>query len=321
MILVTGGSGFLGSALVKRLIKEGHKVRVFDNDSRGSRERLREVSSSIELIHGDIRDAEAVMGACEGIETVFHLAAVNGTQFFYEKPDLVLEVGIRGTLNVIDACKANDVRDLFVASSSEVYHSPSTIPTNESVSLVIPDPLNPRFSYAGSKIAGELLALYYSGNMLPRVVIFRPHNVYGPDMGWEHVIPQITVRLARLPHTSTKHRVPIQGTGEETRAFCHVQDCTNALILLYQKAKHREIYNIGSDTETTIRDLIFLIAERLGKKITIVPGELKEGSPKRRCPNISKLKVLGFKPQTSLKEGLPAVVDWYAANAEKTPFS
>lgn len=318
-ILVAGGVGFLGSALVKCLLRDGHPVRVFDNESRGSRNRLREVSSSIEFIHGDIRDTEAVMGACEGIETVFHLAAVNGTQFFYEKPDLVLEVGIRGMLNVIDACKTHKVRDLFMASSSEVYHSPSIIPTDESAPLVIPNPLNPRFSYAGSKIAGELLALHYTGNILSRVVIFRPHNVYGPDMGWEHAIPQITVQLAKLPQTSSTHRVPIEGTGKETRAFCHIDDCVSALLLLYQKGTHREIYNIGTDKETTIKELVHLIAGRLGKKIAIIPGKLKEGSPIRRCPDVSKLKALGYKSRVSLKEGLPGVVDWYAANAEKAP--
>ncbi len=319
MILVTGGSGFLGSALVKCLVKDGQRVRVFDNDSRGSRDRLREVSPSIEFLHGDIRDAEAVRTACEDIQTVFHLAAVNGTQFFYEKPDVVLDVGIRGTFNIIDASKVQGARDLFIASSSEVYHNPAVFPTDETVPLVIPDPLNPRFSYSGSKIASELLALHIGGHSLPRVVIFRPHNVYGPDMGWEHVIPQLTVRISKLPHISDTHPISIEGTGRETRTFCHIDDCVGALITLYQKGKHREIYNIGTDTETTIAELVTLIAVRLGKKVAIVPGSHKQGSPERRCPDITKLKALGFKPRIQLKEGLPAVVDWYVANAERAP--
>src|SRR3954447_8022651 len=154
--LVTGGAGFLGAALVRRLVSLGHAVRVLDDGSRGAPRRL---ADRPDYVQGDIRDAETVAAATRGVDAVLHLAAVNGTEFFYSKPELVLNVGVRGMLNVIDACRQNGVGDLVVASSSEVYQTPPAVPTDESAPLVVPDPLNPRYSYGGSKIISELLAI------------------------------------------------------------------------------------------------------------------------------------------------------------------
>src|SRR5437588_512623 len=149
---VTGATGFIGSALVRALLKSGNDVRALDNESRGSRHRLSDVESQIERVHADVRDPAAVARAVQGMDTVCHLAAVNGTEFFYTQPDLVLEVAVKGMLNVLDACVAHGVGNLFVASSSEVYQTPAQVPTDETVALSIPDPLNPRYSYAGGKI-------------------------------------------------------------------------------------------------------------------------------------------------------------------------
>ena len=181
--LVTGGLGFIGSALVRRLVKVGHKVRVLDNQFRSSCTHLKDIEKKFEFIEGDIRDAEVVHRAMRGVDSVWHLAFINGTENFYSKPDLVLEVGVKGMVNVLDACIKEKVGELMLASSSEVYQTPSVVPTNEQVSLSIPDPLNPRYSYAAGKIISELMAINYGRKYLDRVVIFRPHNVYGPDMG------------------------------------------------------------------------------------------------------------------------------------------
>src|SRR5579859_1748633 len=147
--LVTGGTGFLGSALVRRLLADGHRVRVLDDNSRGATRRLKDVFDSIDLIEGDIRDPAAVHRACAGIDSVCHLAYVNGTEFFYTIPEVVLDVGVRGMINVIDACKAAGVAELVLASSSEVYQFPPTVPTDETVPLSIPDVHNPRYRYGG----------------------------------------------------------------------------------------------------------------------------------------------------------------------------
>src|SRR5579871_6860744 len=133
--LVTGGSGFLGSALVKRLVSEGHCVRVLDNQSRGRVDRLAGVMSSIEYVVADIRNASDVAAAARGVDSVCHLAFVNGTEFFYTKPELVLEVGVKGIVNVLDACLQHSIPELVLASSSEVYHNPPNVPTAEEVPL------------------------------------------------------------------------------------------------------------------------------------------------------------------------------------------
>src|SRR5436190_3561067 len=151
-ILVTGGSGFIGSALVKALVRRGEHVRVFDDHSRGALRRLQTVEHEIEIIPGDIRDGAAVGAAMRGIDEVHHLAFVNGTAAFYSAPDHVLDVAVKGITNVIDACRRHSVGELILASSSEVYQSPPRVPTDESVPLVLPDPLNPRLSYAAGKI-------------------------------------------------------------------------------------------------------------------------------------------------------------------------
>ena len=319
--LVTGGTGFLGSALVRRLVHAGHRVRVLDNNSRGRNGRLSDVAGHFELVEGDIRDAATVERVTRGVDTVCHLAFLNGTEFFYDYPDLVLDVGVKGMVNVMDACIANKVRDFVLVSSSEVYQEPPSIPTDESVPLSIPDPLNPRYSYAAGKIISEVMAINYGRKHFDRVVIVRPHNVYGPDMGWEHVIPQFVVRMTDLcaREASGLIRLPIQGTGHESRAFVFIEDFTNGLMLAIEKGKHLGIYHIGTMEEITIARLANLLGEVFGRRIEVVPGKSADGGPLRRCPNINKLRALGYNPCYTLREALPIVVDWYRENAHKDP--
>ncbi len=137
-ILVTGGSGFIGSALVKALLRAGNRLRVLDDNSRGNARRLKEVAADIDFIAGDIRDTEAVAAAAAGMDEVHHLAFVNGTEFFYTAPELVLDVGVRGMVNVIDACRRHGIGTLLLASSSEVYQTPPKIPTDETAPLAVP---------------------------------------------------------------------------------------------------------------------------------------------------------------------------------------
>jgi len=159
--LVTGGTGFIGSALVHRLLALGAQVRVLDDDSRGSPRRLAEVLDRVEIIRGDVRDAQVVRAAARGVDVLCHLAFVNGTQFFYEKPELVLDVGVKGMVNVLDACATHGIRRFILASSSEVYQTPPVIPTPEDVPLVVPDATNPRYSYGAGKLISEVMAINY----------------------------------------------------------------------------------------------------------------------------------------------------------------
>lgn len=319
--LVTGGTGFIGAAVVKRLLREGRAVRVLDNNSRGAARRLGDVAGAFEMIEADIRDAPAVARAAKGVAGVYHLAYVNGTEFFYSKPDLVLDVAVRGMINVLDACRAAGVGELILASSSEVYQTPPRVPTDETAPLTVPDPLNSRYSYGGGKIICELLAINHGRKNFDRVLIFRPHNVYGPDMGWEHVLPQFALRFARLAAEQPRGaiRFPIQGTGAETRAFNHIDDFVNGLMILAAKGEHLGIYHIGAMEEVAIADVARLTARCFKRDIEIVPGQLQKGGTPRRCPDIAKLAALGYRPRVMLAEGLPGLVDWYRANAGLAP--
>lgn len=319
--LVTGGTGFIGAAAVRRLLRDGNRVRVLDDNSRGSPRRLADVAADFEMIAGDVRDEAAVARAAAGCDAVLHLAAVNGTEFFYSKPELVLDVGVRGMLAVVAACRANGIGDLVVASSSEVYQTPPRVPTAEDAPMAIPDPTNPRYSYAGSKILTELVALNYGRTGFSRVAVFRPHNVYGPDMGWEHVIPQFAVRAKRLADANPRGtlRFPLQGGGTQKRAFNHIDDFTDGLALVLAKGAHLAIYHIGTPEETAMADLARAVAKRLGRDIEIDAGPEPAGSTQRRCPDISRLAALGYAPRISLAGGLGPVVDWYAANAALAP--
>ena len=319
--LVTGGTGFIGSALVKRLVRDGHSVRVLDNNQRGVASRLEEIASDIEMFQADIRDAQAVQDACRGMDAVCHLAYVNGTEFFYTKPELVLEIGVKGMMNVIDGCVQEGVGELVLASSSEVYQTPPTIPTDETVPLSVPDPLNPRYSYGGGKIISELLAINYGRNHFERVTVFRPHNVYGPDMGWEHVIPQFAIRMKTICEQNKGQQIPfpVQGTGEETRSFIFIKDFLNGLMLMMEKGEHLGIYHIGTMEEVSMASVASLVAKYYGRDVEVVPGKPAEGATLRRCPDTAKLRNLGFSPQTSLEKGIHATVQWYDENGHQCP--
>ena len=315
--LVTGGAGFIGSALTRSLVARGARVRVLDDVSRGSMRRLDDLRGAVELVTSDIRDGNAVFAATRGIDTVCHLAYVNGTEFFYSRPELVLDVAVGGMLNVIHACMEHGVRDLILASSSEVYQSAPSVPTDERVALTVPDPLNPRYSYGGGKIISELLAINFGRRHFDRVAIFRPHNVYGPDMGGEHVIPQLAMRLlASAARAVGTIDLPIQGSGEETRAFVYIDDLIDGVVRIIEHGEHLSIYNVGGQDEITISSLAHEIARCVGRDITIVPSERRLGSTLRRCPDITKLRALGYERLVPLREGLMRTVWWYQDRAD-----
>lgn len=325
-ILVTGGTGFIGSSLVKALVHEGHKVRVFDNQSRGASRRLQDIAGEFEFVEADIRDAESVDKATKNIDAIFHLAFVNGTEFFYTKPDLVLDVGVKGMVNVLDAAIKHAVPEFILASSSEVYQTPPQIPTDESAPLIIPDVFNPRYSYAAGKMISELMAVNYGRKHFDRTLIFRPHNVYGPDMGWEHVIPQFVLRMnqiiedeRRVSPSKNHFDFPIQGSGDETRAFVYIDDFTSGLMAMFEKGENQQIYHIGTQEELSMKRLVEVVATSFDVAVNIGTSEAAVGGTMRRCPDISKLAALGYKPTVSIEKGVAKTRDWYLANLELAP--
>jgi len=317
--LVTGGLGSLGAPLVRALAASGHRVRVLDNASRGSAERLQAARSAVEIVMGDVRDAATVAAALNGMDGVCHLAFVNGTRHFYEQPATVLEVGVKGMLNVLDGSRHAGVRELLLVSSSEVYQTPPRVPTDETVPLVVPDPHNPRYSYGGGKIISELLALHSGVSHFQRIMIVRPHNVFGPDMGWEHVIPQFIGRLLHLKqdHQADAVPFPIQGTGTQTRAFIYLDDFVAGMLRVLERGEHRQIYHLGTMEELAIRDVAERVARQLDMRIHVMPGSEPQGATPRRCPDIRKLQRLGFQPRYRFDEGLVPTVAWYRAHIQE----
>ena len=158
---------------------------------------------------------------------------------------------MKGIINIIDSCIKNKVKELYLASSSEVYQTPDTIPTDETEPLRIPDIFNPRYSYGGGKILTELMGIHYGKKYFKKLIIFRPHNVYGPNMGNEHVVPELINRFKKLKGKKFK----IQGTGNEIRSFIYIDDFVKAFNLILNKGKHLNIYNIGTSDKIQIKNL------------------------------------------------------------------
>ena len=298
--LVTGGTGFIGSNISSLLVNKGHNVKIFDNNFRGSVQKIKDFKKKIKFIKGDIRNKKSLNKALKNTNAVIHLAYVNGTKYFYSKPVLVLDVAIKGILNVIEGCIKNNIKELYLASSSEVYQTPNKIPTDENESLKIPNIFNPRYSYGGGKILTELMGVHYGKKYFKKLIIFRPHNVYGPNMGNEHVIPQFINRFKSLKGKNFK----IQGTGNEIRSFIYIKDFLSAFNLLLNRGKHLRVYNIGTVEKIKIKNLAFKLSKILKKKIILKQSPLAKGGTKVRIPNIKKIKKLGFIPKFYLDKGL-----------------
>ena len=312
-ILVTGGTGFLGSAVVKHLLKIKKEVVIFDNNFRGSYSNIREIKDKVKFVKGDIRNLRDIKKAVRDVTEVYHLAFINGTSNFYDNPKLVMDVGINGTINLLNVINSNKkIKKFIYASSSEIYQEPDKFPTPENIYAKLPNTKNPRYSYASSKILGEVLTYNYLRNDLKKI-IFRPHNIYGPSMGFEHVIPQIIRKIIKNTKKLNlkKCKIKIQGSGLESRSFCFIEDAAAGIILSANKGKNNEIYNIGNQDEITIKNLILKISKVLGINIKIESGKLQMGSALRRVPDNRKLKKLGYKSIYNLENGLIHTVNWY----------
>ena len=303
--LVTGGTGFIGSNVVNMLLEKGHKVTVFDNNIRGKINRINYDKKNLKIVIGDIRNKKQLNRAFKGINSIIHLAYINGTKYFYSKPELVLDVGIKGLVNVFDLAIENKVKEIFLASSSEVYHHPKVIPTKEEESIKIPDIFNARYSYAGGKILTELYGINFGKKFFKRMIIFRPHNVYGNDMGNEHVIPEF---ISRFRKTKNNSSFKIQGTGKEKRSFIHIKDFCEALNLIIEKGKNLSVYNIGTKELVNINTLVKILEKVFFKKVKIVKSRLKKGGTPIRCPDISKIKKIGFKQKIKLFDGIKSII-------------
>ena len=311
-ILITGAGGFIGRDLTKAIASDGHEVLALDNNFRGSLDTLKGVNN-VQTVHCDILDGDKLDQYCEGVDAIYHLAYINGTKYFYSIPDKILEVGIIGTHNILKACLKQNVPHFYLASSSEVYHHAIQIPTDETVECKIPDIENPRYSYGGGKIACELMTVNYLRKAETQYVIFRPHNVYGPEMGFEHVIPNLIRKIyTRSKLNSTKtFEIEIQGDGSDTRAFIYIEDAVNAIKNCTLENTSSGIYHVGNNEEISINELVNLIARITNFQISIKHSDKPLGATPRRCPDNNKIRALGYQQKVNLSKGLQKSIDWY----------
>ncbi len=321
-ILITGGAGFIGYHLSQHLLQnENNEITLVDNLQRGKMDKnFKDLLNNprVNFIKADLTDLGFYKTLDTDFNHVYHLAAINGTKLFYEIPQEVLRINALSLIYILEWIKKLTKKPkLCFTSSNEAYASALSafgqlpIPTPENVPLVIDDTYNPRWSYGGTKLIGELFVINYAKAYNLPAVIVRPHNFYGPRAGYDHVIPEFCQRIMDKISPFT-----VYGT-DETRTFCYITDAVKAMqILMDSPATDKqpiETVHIGDTEEITMLDLakkMFTVTgwspQSIGQKQSLA------GSVKRRLADISKIKnLVGWQPEISLEEGLKKTFDWY----------
>ena len=314
-VLITGGSGFVGFHLAAALAVRGEReITLVDNHSRGPRdEEVGELLKNprVRLLELDLADLSSYQKLGKGYDEVYHLAAVIGVRNVLERPWDVVRINAFATLYLLEWFRDGGANKILFSSTSEAYawtrlFHDLPVPTPENVPLALTDVRLPRSSYAGSKIFGEL-AMAHGCADLPHVVV-RYHNVYGPRMGWQHVVPEIIMRLE-------KGENPLKVfSPNHTRAFCYVEDAVHATIACMESPEaNGGTFNIGNDREELpIRELVQQIMRTVGRVVPTVEEEATHDPILRRCPDITRLRtILGYNPCVSLAEGLEKTAAWY----------
>lgn len=316
---ILGGAGFIGLHLARRLLDDGHDVLIADDFSRGRQDAgLREVvERGAQLATVDLTDQASWQAVPRDWDEVYLLAAVVGVRNVAGDPSRVIRVNTQSVLHLLDWVQPGT--RVFFSSTSEIYSGTvnvglAEVPTAESVPLMVEDVTSPRFSYAISKLLGEAALVHATRAGGPQAVIGRFHNVYGPRMGTDHVIPEMLVRAAGGEDPFT-----VWG-AEHTRAFCFVDDAVTAVVDLMRTPEAvGRIVHIGDDSqETTIADLAKIVMRVVGASPVLEPAESHQGSVARRCPDIHLLRTLtGYEPTVTLEEGIRRTWEWYRANGDR----
>jgi UDP-glucose 4-epimerase len=297
--LVTGGSGFIGSHLVDRLIAEGRRVRVFDDFSVGRKANLAQHRDErrLEVIAGDVAEGEAVDAACEGADRIFHLAARADVVPSIQMPKAYFRANVDGTFSVLEAARRHRVRRLVYVASSSCYGIPSLYPTPETA------PADPRYPYALTKYLGEQLALHWAQVYGLPVVSVRFFNVYGPRARTSGTYGAVFgVFLAQL---LASRPLTIVGDGTQTRDFTFVSDVVDALLIAADRGRPGEVYNVGSGKPASINELVRLLGASATVQVAKRPGE-----PDCTWADITKIRTgLGWKPEVSFADGVRIMID------------
>jgi nucleoside-diphosphate-sugar epimerase len=310
--LILGGAGFIGVHLARRLQAGGHQVTIADDFSRG-RDDPELAGLGVPVLHADLTDSASYQRLPRGCDHVYMLAAVVGVRNVEKDPARVIRTNTLALLNLLDWM--DPAQRLFFASTSEVYaggvgRGLVPVPTPETVPLAVEDVAAPRFAYGISKLLGEAAVIHTARAKGVPYVIGRFHNVYGPRMGADHVIPELLLRAMRREDPFTVYGM------DQSRAFCHVDDATDAMTRLMTTGPAAgEIVHIGNDTETNIGDLAKLILRVAGFHAELKGRPAPPGSVTRRCPDLTKLRALtGYEPTVSLEDGVRRTFDWYRAH-------
>ncbi len=303
-VLVTGGAGFIGSHVVKKLVQQGESVTILDNLSTGRKEHLSPLlsSSNVNLVVGDIRNQETVRKCVEDADRVVHLAAIASVPYSIRNPVETHDVNVEGTLNVLQACHEYGVGKLVYASSCAVYGEPRFIPVAEE------HPFSATSPYAQSKIASEAYCQLFREKHHLQTVCLRAFNVYGANQCNSDYGGVITQFMSRLG----EHQAPIiYGDGEQSRDFIYVDDVADTIARIIRTPNGYDgNYNLGSGRATTINQLVQILQEILGdREFRPVYLPARSGDIRHSQADISRArKQLGFEPRTSLEEGLKTLV-------------
>jgi UDP-glucose 4-epimerase len=305
--LVTGGSGFVGSHLCRKLLGEGHGVRVLDNLSSGKRANLSDVAGDIDFHEADLRDEDAVQRAVKGVEYILHHAAVASVQTSVEEPLIEQQINSVGTLNLLEAARQAGVRRVVFAASAAAYGNDPRVPKREDMR---PTPESP---YAISKLAGEYYCGVYDRLYGLETVCLRYFNVYGPRQ--DPASPYSGV-ISIFAKRMLNGLVPlVHGDGLQTRDFVSVYDVVAANMLAHQVESARgQVYNIGSGRRSSLMDLLTALNAVLSSDIQAEFVEARAGDVRDSLADISKAQSeLGYRPSMDLQRGLREVIEWMRA--------
>ena len=314
-ILVTGGAGFIGSHLCERLLKEGDSVICFDNfdafydpniKMRHVEEIRKKFPGNFQLVTGDIRNEEHLGEVFEKnkLGLVVHLAAKAGVRPSIAEPLVYQDVNVRGTVCLFEACRVNHVPQVVFASSSSVYGENQRVPFSEK-DLDI-QPISP---YGATKRAGELLGYTYHHLYGMDMACLRIFTAYGPRQRPDLAIHKFT-QLINLGE-----KIPLYGDGSSRRDYTYIDDLIDGILAVIRQSKGYEIYNLGESQTTSLRDLIGLIEEAIGKKALVDRLPSQPGDVSVTYADISKAREkLGYRPKVGMKEGIRRFVEWYQGN-------
>ena len=308
-ILITGGAGFIGSNIVKKLLELGKFVRVVDNFSTGRRENIKEFlnNPNFELIEGDISNIETTKMVVKGMDFVLHEAAIPSVPRSINNPFASNKSNIDGTLNILIASRDEGIKKLVCASSSSVYGDSLKLPKQED------DPINPISPYALTKFTSERYCQLFSKLYGLPTICLRYFNVFGPkqDPGSQYsaVIPIFIKAILN-------NKSPIiYGDGEQSRDFTYVDNVVSANILAMNSKVSNKVINVACEEKTSLNDLLNYINQILEKNIKPIYEKARLGDVKYSLADISKAKkLLSYKPKITIKEGLKKTIEWYKKN-------